>query len=73
MDVAILCGRMPHFHKPLSAATEGVVYLSTKPTVSDCDALAGYQLPVEPGRAMAADLLFEIEGGEGPDLSPSPP
>src|SRR6202030_1263169 len=70
VDVAILCRRMAHLHKSLSATTEGVVDLSAKPAVGGCHTLAGDQFPVEPGRAMAADLLVEIEGGQGPNPEP---
>lgn len=40
------------------------------PLSAIANTLASNQSPVEPGRAMAADLLFEIEGGEGPDPEP---
>ena len=61
---------MAHLHQSLSATTECVVNLSAKPAVGDCHTLAGDQFPVEPGRAMAADLLLEIEGGQGSNPEP---
>jgi hypothetical protein len=57
-------------HKSLSATTECVVDLSAKPAVGGCHTLAGDQFPVEPGRAMAADLLFETEGEQSPNPDP---
>ncbi len=61
---------MAHLHQSLSATTECVVDLSAKPAFGGCYALAGDQFPVEPGCTMAADLLLEIEGGQGPNPEP---
>src|SRR5437868_9372442 len=61
---------MAHLHKSLSATTECVVDVSAKPAVGDCHTLAGDRFPVEPGRAMTADLLLEIEGGQRPNSEP---
>ena len=70
MDVAILCCRVTISTSRLSATTEWVVDLSAKPAIGDCHTLAGDQFPVEPGRAVAADLFLEIEGGQGPNSEP---
>src|SRR4029077_310548 len=70
VNVAIPSGCEPHLHKSLSATTEGVIDLSAEPAVGDCHTLGRYQLPVEPGRAVAADLLLEIEGGKDPNPEP---
>lgn len=67
VDVAIFCGRKPHFHQPLSPATDRFVDLSAKAAVPDPRAVAGGHLAVEPSRAVATDLLVEVEGGECPD------
>jgi hypothetical protein len=51
----------------LSPATDRFVDLSAKAAVPDPRAVAGGHLAVEPSRAVATDLLVEVEGGECPD------
>lgn len=49
---------------PLSGAAKSLGGLSAKPARDDCHTIADYQLPVEAGRAIAADLFPKILGGE---------
>ena len=65
MDVAILCRRIAPVHKSLNATTEGVVDPS-----ADCHTFPGDKFPVGPGRALAADLLLQIDSGQGPNPEP---
>jgi hypothetical protein len=60
MDVAILGGRKPHLHQPLSPATHSFAYLFA----------VGYNLSVEPGRSVAVNLLVEAAGGKRPHFEP---
>ena len=71
MDGTVLGSREPHVHQLSRPLVEGFVDISAKPTVRDRRAVAGRQLPVEPGRAVATDLPVEAEGGERPYSEPA--
>jgi hypothetical protein len=73
LNGAILCGDIAHFDKAAGAAIESVLRLSAKAAICDRQPLPGGQLMIKPGGSVAADLPFEVQGGECTKLEPSPP
>ncbi len=59
---------MAGLDQPLDSPVEGPRYLPAEAGLDERRASAGDQLAVEPGRAVATDLLFEVEGRKGADL-----
>jgi hypothetical protein len=48
--------------EPLGAPVEGPGYVAAENVLDERYASVGNKLPVEPGRSVAADLLFKVEG-----------
>jgi hypothetical protein len=56
---------MAGLDEPLGMAVEGPRYIPTEAGLDETRASAGDQITVEPDRAVAADLLSEVEGRKG--------
>jgi hypothetical protein len=61
---------VPHADPPLRAPVEGIAHLTAEARFGNGKMVACDKLPVEPGRAVAADLSFEVEveGGDRADV-----
>jgi len=56
-----------HLHQPLGTPIEGTLYLLAEPRLGQRCPFVGDKLPIQPGRAVAADLPFKVEGRERAD------
>jgi hypothetical protein len=63
LDEAVLRGGVPRAHQPLRAPGRGHCSPHGEAGLGNGKMVACDKLPVEPGRTVAADLSFEVEGG----------
>ena len=63
---------MPHLDEPLAAPVVSPRHLVAEARFDWPHAIARHHIPVEPSRAVAGDLLLEVEGERIRTLRPSP-